>query len=92
MPIPQRYRDQLLESHAAAEREAQHETRIDFARTVRDIVLWTVLGAALMGLAMSVSDESYGRVFWWLGHSVWFGGVTWSAVAAYHRGERRGDW
>jgi hypothetical protein len=92
MPMPDRYRQQLIESHESAEREASHATLVDLLRATRDIVFWTILGFFLMGFALHVGDEAFGRVFWWLGQSAWFGGVTWSIAAAYRRGERRGDW
>jgi hypothetical protein len=31
-------------------------------------------------------------MFWWAGHAVWIGGVAGALLAAYRRGERRGDW
>ena len=92
MPIPEQYRRQLVEHHATAEREARHATRADMLRTARDIGLWTLLGLLFLGFALGVDDEAYGRVFWWAGAAIWFSGVTFSVLAAYRRGERRGDW
>jgi hypothetical protein len=31
-------------------------------------------------------------VLWWTGLGVWIPGVLFSLLAAYRRGEKRGDW
>jgi hypothetical protein len=61
-------------------------------RAVAEIVLWTTLGAALIFLAFYVSDVGLGRILWLLGCIVWIGGVSIAVLAAYRRGEERGDW
>lgn len=92
MPMPRKYQDQLIESHARNEREARRETTRDMLRTMGQIAFWVVLGLGLLGLALHSSEHAVGMMFWWAGHAVWIGGVTSALLAAYRRGEKRGDW
>ncbi len=90
--MPQRYRDAQIESRQRSEREAGRATRRDLFRACGHILSWVVCGLALLGLALHSSDPVMGRVFWLAGQTVWLGGVMFSLLAAYRRGERRGDW
>ena len=92
MPMPQRYRDELVASHERAYREARSETFRDLLRTAGHLGIWVCSGLSLLGLALHSSVHMTGMVFWWAGHAVWLGGVSFSLLAAYRRGEKRGDW
>jgi hypothetical protein len=43
-------------------------------------------------LALHTDNPDVGRVLWLGGQGVWLGGVLFSLLAAYRRGEQRGDW
>lgn len=75
-----------------ASREADRDSRLDLLRVCAEMVGWTVLGLLLAGMAFRVTDYSVGLVFLYAGMVVNIGGVAWAIVAAYLRGERRGDW
>jgi hypothetical protein len=92
MPMPKRYRDELVESHERAHREARSETFRDLLRTAGHLAFWVACGLLCIGLALHSSDKGVGMIFWWGGHAVWLGGVSFSLLAAYRRGEHRGDW
>jgi hypothetical protein len=92
MPLPQRYRDALVKSHEESERSARRETTRDLLRTCGHIIVWVACGLGLIALALHSTDYSVGMVFWWAAHAVWIGGVSGALLAAYRRGERRGDW
>lgn len=92
MPMPQEYRDQLLERHLTAEAEARRATRRDLLRTCGHLVFWVACGLVLFGLAFHTDNYQIGMVFWWAAHAVWLSGVAFSLLAAYRRGEKRGDW
>jgi hypothetical protein len=92
MPMPQEYRDALIEKHARAERDARHDTRREMLRVVVLIVFWVACGLFLIGMALHVTDRTTGMAFWWGGHVVWIGGVATAIHSAYRRGEARGDW
>jgi len=92
MPMPKQYRDELEEKHEQAEREARRATRSDLLRAFRDMVFWTVLGLIVFGFAFHVVDPDIGVALSWAARGIGFGGVAFSLLAAYRRGERRGDW
>lgn len=92
MPMPQEYRDALIDKHEKAEQAARRDTRREMLRVVAEIAFWVACGLALIGLALHVGDRDVGMVFWWGGHAVWIGGVASAIHRAYCRGEARGDW
>ena len=92
MPLPERYRRQLMESHAAAERESRWDGPLALARVMGEIVLWTLLGLFCIGMALHTLGFELGRVYWLVGCIVWIGGVSYAVLSAYKRGEERGDW
>lgn len=92
MPLPEQYYRQLIESRAAAERESRWDEWRELARVVGEITLVTGLGMALVFLAFWTSDIQLGAIYWLLGCIVWIAGVSVAVLAAYRRGEERGDW
>jgi hypothetical protein len=92
MPLPKEYRDGLIERHETNERAARRETTRDMFRTIGHLAFWVLCGLALFGFAFHTSDHAIGMMFWYAAHAVWIAGVTGSLLAAYRRGERRGDW
>jgi hypothetical protein len=92
MPLPERYRRQLMETHESAERESRWDGWLALARAIGEIVLWTLLGLLGIGMAFHTADFALGRIYWLVGSIVWIGGVTFAVLSAYRRGEERGDW
>jgi hypothetical protein len=92
MPIPKEHYDALIQSHAKSERSARRATRRDMLRTMGHLAFWVVCGLGLFGFAFHTTDHAVGMMFWWAAHAVWIGGVTTALLAAYRRGEQRGDW
>lgn len=92
MPLPERYKRELEESHAAAERESRWDGWLALARVIGEIGLWTLLGLLGTGMALHTFDFDLGRIYWLIGCIVWIGGVSHSVLSAYRRGEERGDW
>jgi hypothetical protein len=92
MPMPQEYRDALIEKHARAARAARRDTRREMLRVMGLIAFWVVCGLFLLGMALHATDRTIGMAFWWAGHIVWVAGVASAIHSAYRRGEQRGDW
>ena len=92
MPLPEKYRRQLAETHAAAEREARKDHWRAWARVLGEIAFWSLLGLFLIGLALHTSGFELGIVYWYAGNIVWVGGVAAAVLSSYRRGEERGDW
>ncbi|MDQ2666776.1 MAG: hypothetical protein M3Z05_12285 [Gemmatimonadota bacterium] len=92
MPPPRKdYEAQMVqresEHHAAA-----GDTFRDLLKTSLQIVLWVLAGWTFIAFAVHTTNEIIGKILWWTGLGVWIPGVLFSLLAAYRRGERRGDW
>jgi hypothetical protein len=92
MPLPEKYRRQLMESHEAAERVSRWDSWLAWARVLGEIVFWTLLGLLGFGFAFHTLDYHLGMVYWWAGSIVWVAGVSTAVLTGYRRGEERGDW
>ena len=90
--MPKKYRDELIESHERAHSAARNETLRDLIKTCGHMLFWVLSGWVFIGLSAHTADPSLGWVFYWSGFTVWIPGVLFSLLAAYRRGEKRGDW
>lgn len=80
------------ESNADDGIDSDRERRADFLRSAVACIAWAACG--IFGVAWSVhtTDLTLGRVAFFGGLGVANGGVIFTLLAAYRRGERRGDW
>ena len=92
MPLPKEYHAALIERHEKSERSARRDTMRDMFRTMGHLAFWVLCGLAFFGLAFHTTDHAVGMMLWYAAHIVWIGGVAGALLAAYRRGERRGDW
>ena len=92
MPLPDKYRQQLIETHAAAERESRWDSWRELARVLGEVTLSTLLGMLLTALAFHTNDLQLGRMYWLIGCIVWIGGVAKAVLGAYRRGLAEGLW
>jgi hypothetical protein len=92
MPLPEKYRRQLIETNAAAEHEARWDAMRTWGRAIGEIVLWTGLGMALVFMAFHTNGADVGRIYWLVGCIVWIGGVMKAVLGAYRRGLDQGLW
>lgn len=89
-PDPELYRE-MVERHAAAEREARGESRRQFLRFLVEVLTATLFGLVMMGLAIETLDAALGRVWWYGGQVVWLAGVAVAIWRARARAAERGD-
>jgi hypothetical protein len=92
MPLPEEYRRQLIETHAAAERDGRRDALRAWGRAIGEVVLWTGLGMALVFLSFYTNGVALGRIYWLIGCIVWIGGVAKATLGAYRRGVDEGLW
>lgn len=85
------YEEQIVRNEAA-HRAALADARRDLLRTMGHLAFWVLCGLALFAWAFHVTDHTVGMIFWWAAHVVWVAGVSFTLLAAYRRGEKRGDW
>jgi hypothetical protein len=92
MPIPRTSYDELIARSEAAHRAAQSDAVRDMLKTCGHMVFWVLAGWTFIGLAAHSTNETVGWILYWTGLAVWIPGVLFSLLAAYRRGEKRGDW
>ena len=92
MPTPRKTYDEQILRAEAAHHAARSETYRDLVRTCGHMVFWVLAGWICIAFSVHTSRLALGRVLWWLGLALWIPGVLYSLLAAYRRGEKRGDW
>jgi len=87
-----RLRDEMAARHRAAHERADRERTRDLALTAVQCVAWVLAGLALIGWAFHTTSMTWGRIAFLSGIAVGNGGWIFTILAAYRRGEQRGDW
>jgi hypothetical protein len=82
-----------IAARARVEREqAQGDTLRDLLSTALQCVAWVALGLFLIAWAFHTTSETWGRIAFLSGIAIGNGGWIFTMLAAYRRGEKRGDW
>lgn len=87
-----RLRDEMAERARAAHEHAQRDQLRDLVLTAVQCVAWVLLGLGLIGWAFHTTSMTWGRVAFLAGIAIGNGGWIFTILAAYRRGEARGDW
>ncbi len=74
--------------HEAAERDRRRALFV----TAAVCLGWALLGLVFFGLALHTTDAAMGEIYRWLAYIVTYGGLSFTLIRAYLRGEKRGDW
>jgi hypothetical protein len=84
--------DELAERNADAAVDADRVRRNDFLRSGAACLAWAGMG--LYGIAWSAhtTDATLGSAAFFAGLGVGNGGIIFTLLSAYRRGEVRGDW
>lgn len=85
-------REEMAARNRAQNEEASRDTLRDLAVSALQSVAWVALGIALIAFALHTTSEVYGRMAFYAGIAIGNGGWVFTMLAAYRRGERRGDW
>lgn len=84
---------EAIAARARAERElARGDLRRDLVSTVLQCFFWVALGLFLIAWAFHTTSETWGRIAFLAGIAIGNGGWIFTMLAAYRRGEKRGDW
>ncbi len=92
MPLPRELLDDMAarrrEEHVEAERDKFH----DYLRSALICFFWSFLGCFLIMWSAHTSSLVYGRVAFFGGLALGNGGILFTLMGVYRRGEKRGDW
>jgi hypothetical protein len=92
MPLPTKLREEMAARNEAAHLEAERDRVRDLYRTALTCLRWSALGIFLILWSAHTSSLTYGWIAFWGGLGIGNGGIIFTLLAAYRRGERRGDW
>jgi hypothetical protein len=71
---------------------ARRDTFWSYVLTALMCAGWAGLGIFLLMWSAHTTSLTYGRIAFWAGCAVGNGGILFTLIAAYARGEQRGDW
>ena len=92
MPLPNALLEEMEERRREEVAAADRDKWRDLLRTALLCVLWCGLGLFCLAWALHTTDAAYGRIAFWAGIAIGNGGWIFTVLAAYRRGEKRGDW
>jgi hypothetical protein len=74
--------------HEAAERDRRRSLLVSAALCL----FWALLGLGCFGMALHTTDRATGEIYRGAAYIVTYGGVSFTLIRAYLKGEKRGDW
>jgi hypothetical protein len=92
VPTPRKDYEALIVRREAEHRRAESDTFRDLLKTSLHLVLWVLAGWTFIGFSAHTTNATIGWILFWIGLAIWIPGVLFSLLAAYRRGEKRGDW
>jgi hypothetical protein len=92
MPLPRHLLDEMGARREAEGREADREKWRDLLGSSLQCFAWAALGIACILWSAHTTSLTYGRIAFFAGLGMGNAGIIFTILAAYRRGERRGDW
>ena len=83
---------EIAERHRELAVQADRDKWHDVLWTAVRCVLWMLLGAFPLAWSFHTTDPIYGRAAFTAGVGIANGGIIFTLLGLYRRGEQRGDW
>lgn len=84
--------DDIAERDRAAAHDADRERFRDLMRSSLLCVVWGAVGLYGVLWSAHTTDVAYGKMAFFAGLGAGNGGIIFTLLGVYRRGERRGDW
>jgi hypothetical protein len=92
MPLPKHFLESMAERRRAEAVQANRDKAWDYVLTALKCFVWCAVGTFLIAWSAHTTDETLGRAAFWGGLGIGNAGIIFTLLAAYRRGEKRGDW
>jgi hypothetical protein len=92
MPLARELLDEMARKRAAEAVQADRDRRRDLALSGLTCLAWSAAGILCILWSAHTTSLVYGRIAFFGGVGMGNGGILYTLLAAYRRGERRGDW
>jgi hypothetical protein len=84
--------EQMAERNRRLAEEADGDKRRDALLTALACLGWMLLGLFCLAWSFHTTDPVYGRAAFFAGIGIGNGGIVFTLLGFYRRGEQRGDW
>ena len=92
MPLPRHLLEEQARRRADENELAQRDAIRDYLRTALACVMWSAFGIFLVLWSFHTTDMTLGKAAFSAGLGIGNGGIIFTLLGAYRRGEKRGDW
>lgn len=92
MPTNRKLYEEMQARREAEHVDAERDRRWSFIRAGMMCLVWAFLGLVCYGFAFHTTDAGLAEIFQWAAYVITYGGVSWTLLRAYRKGEERGDW
>jgi hypothetical protein len=92
MPMDKRLYEELQARNEAQHIAAERDRRRSMLWSALMCLVWAGLGLVCYGFAFHTTDPQIADICKWGAYLITYGGVSFTLLRAYRRGEQRGDW
>jgi hypothetical protein len=92
MPIPRDLMDEMIAKRREEAVRAERDKVRDLTLTALACLGWSLLGVAFILWSAHTTNYALGKAAFYGGIGIGAGGMIFTMLGAYRRGERRGDW
>ena len=92
MPISDDLLDEVEARHRGEREAADRDRWRDMGRSGLQCIAWSLAGIAPILWSAHTTSVAWGRIAFFAGVALGNGGIIFTLLAAYRRGEERGDW
>lgn len=92
MPLPRELLEEMAAKRQVEHVEAERDKRRDYVRVALTCLFWSAVGTFCMLWSAHTTDMTYARIAFIGGQAIGYGGIAYTLLSAYRRGEQRGDW
>ena len=92
MPIKKELYEEMQVKREAEHYAAERDRRWSLVRSGLACLVWSFLGLVCYGFAFHTTDLSMAAIYRWGAYVITYGGVSYTLIRAYRKGEARGDW
>ncbi|HEY9225686.1 MAG TPA: hypothetical protein VIP11_03510 [Gemmatimonadaceae bacterium] len=92
MPVNKRLYEEMQAKREAEHHAAERDRRRSLIRSGLACLVWAFLGLVCYGFAFHTTDMGMVPIYKWGAYLITYGGVSFTLIRAYRKGEQRGDW
>jgi hypothetical protein len=92
MPIKPELYKELQAKREAEHRSAERDRQWAMLRSGVACLGWALAGLVCYAFAFHTTDAGMAEIYKWGAYVITYGGVSFTLLRAYRKGERRGDW